>query len=119
MYGYQQYQPTNYIAQTNSPLYTPFAGVQKHEVVRVNGRNGAEAFQMAPNSSVLLLDETAPIVWLKVTDGASYPTLTPYEIKPYEPKPTAESVTQLEELKKRIERIEAKLSEQSDVANAK
>jgi hypothetical protein len=36
--------------------------VQHQEVVRVNGRNGAEAYQMAPNSSVLLLDESAPVV---------------------------------------------------------
>jgi hypothetical protein len=36
--------------------------VQRQEVVRVNGRNGAEAYQMAPNSSALLLDESAPVV---------------------------------------------------------
>ena len=42
-------------------------------IVRVSGRPGAEAYQMAPNSEVLLLDETAPIVWLKTTDGAGYP----------------------------------------------
>ncbi len=35
---------------------------QRQEVVRVNGRNGANAYQMAPNSSILLLDETAPII---------------------------------------------------------
>ena len=55
----------------------------KQEVVRVNGKNGAEAFQMLPNSSILLLDETAPIVWLKTTDGAGYPTITPYDISPH------------------------------------
>lgn len=38
------------------------AYLQRQEVVRVNGRNGANAYQMAPNSSILLLDETAPII---------------------------------------------------------
>ena len=55
---------------------------QRQEVVRVNGRNGANAYQMAPNSSILLLDETAPVIWLKTTDGASYPTITGYTITP-------------------------------------
>ena len=42
---------------------TPFLNPQlRQEVVRVSGRNGAEAYQMAPNSSILLLDETAPII---------------------------------------------------------
>ena len=40
---------------------TPYS-INRQEVVRVNGKNGAEAYQMAPNSSILLLDETAPIV---------------------------------------------------------
>jgi hypothetical protein len=35
---------------------------------------------MAPDSEALLLDETAPIVWLKTTDSGGYPTLTPYDI---------------------------------------
>ena len=42
------------------------------QVVRVSGENGARSYQMGANSSVLLLDETEPIVWLKTTDGASY-----------------------------------------------
>lgn len=56
----------------------------KYEVVRVNGRGGADAFQMAPNSDALLLDTSAPIVWLKTTDGAGYATCTPYTITPEE-----------------------------------
>lgn len=54
----------------NSP-YLYNTTLQRQEVIRVNGRNGAEAYQMAPNSSILLLDETAPIVWLKTTDATS------------------------------------------------
>ena len=54
----------------------------KTEVVRVHGEEGAKAFPMGPNSSALLLDETQPAVWLKTTDGASYPTVTGYAIAP-------------------------------------
>lgn len=77
----------------------------RQEVVRVNGRNGAEAYQMPPNSSVLLLDETAPVVWLKTTDGASYPTITGYTITPLK---TQEQTQQeyIDSLEERIAKLE-------------
>ena len=70
----------------NNPYMPQSYGVQnaptKTEVVRVNGRNGAETYQLPPNSSILLLDTSSPIVWLKTTDGAGYPSLQPYGITP-------------------------------------
>lgn len=44
----------------------PYQNINSHmmpsqQVIKVNGRNGAEAYQMSPNSSVLLLDESAPV----------------------------------------------------------
>lgn len=89
----------------NNP-YAPQYGIQnmpaKNEVVRVSGRNGAEAYQMAPNSSVLLLDTSAPIVWLKTTDGAGYPSLQPYGITPVKEnnytQTIEERLTRLEEI---------------------
>ena len=83
------------------------------QIVKVNGRGGAEAYRMAPNSSALLLDTGDPIVWLKATDGAGYPTLTPYQITPYEePKPvdTADIIS-------RIERLEAIVNGKSDAGS--
>lgn len=58
-----------------------------YEVIKVNGKPGVDAFQMGPNSSVLLLDETQDIVWLVQTDGAGYKTPTPFAISPYVEKP--------------------------------
>ena len=57
-------------------------------VTRVSGENGVDAFQIGPNSDVLLLDETAPIVWFVQTDGAGYKTKTPYDITVHTPAPT-------------------------------
>ena len=87
------------------PQYTPQMGAggqmpQQGQVVRVNGRNGAEAYRLAPNSSVLLLDENDPLVWLKTTDA----TVTPYTITPYQPAPAVD-VTGLESRVKRLEDI--------------
>lgn len=90
--------------QTPAPM-APNATNQQ-QVVKVNGRNGAEAFQMAPNSSTLLLDETAPIVWLATTDGAGYKTLAAYDIAPHQEQPPID----LKALEERIATIERKLS---------
>lgn len=87
---------------------------QRQEIVHVNGRGGAEAFQMAANSSALLLDDTASIVWLKTTDGAGFPTLTPYTVTPYQPEPQISTA----ELLDRITRLEEIVNGKPDSGNA-
>lgn len=83
---------------------------QKQEVTKVNGRNGAEAYQLPPNSSVLLLDTSAPVVWLKTTDGASYPTITGYNISPIVEKSNQPAASaQLKQLEERVANIERML----------
>ena len=77
---------------------------QRTEIIKVNGQNGARAFQMAPNSSALLLDESAPIVWLVQTDGAGYKTEVPYSITPYQAHPEPD-YNSLDERIKRLEEI--------------
>ena len=54
----------------------------RREVDRVHGKEGADAFFLAPNSSAIFLDETQPVVWLKTTDSAGYATVTGYSISP-------------------------------------
>ena len=84
------------------------------KIVHVNGENGARSFRMAPNSDALLLDDTAPIVWLVQTDGAGYTTATPYKVTPYQP----EEPVDLRALEERIRKMEEKLNAQPDHANA-
>lgn len=81
---------------------------------RVNGRNGAEAFRLAPNSSILLMDENDPIVWLKQTDGAGYATVTPYTVAPYH----AAAPVDVNSLENRVKRLEEILNAKSDDADA-
>lgn len=103
-YGYMMpnmpnYYPAPFSRQSQGqPLPPP-----QMEVIVVHGQGGADAFQMGPNSSVLLLDDTAPVVWLKKTDGAGYATLIDYDITkrehPAEPDYNAlmDRITKLEE----------------------
>lgn len=79
----------------------------KQEVTWVNGEAGARSYRMAPSSSCLLLDETAPLVWLCQTDGAGYMTVSPYSISPYKPP----EPVNLNTIMDRLERLEAKLNE--------
>ena len=75
--------PYNYVPQLQMPA-------PQMQVIRVSGEKGADAFQMGPNSSALLLDETAPIVWFVQTDGAGYKTKTPYDVTPHKNEPAPE-----------------------------
>lgn len=81
---------------------------QQQEVVKVNGKNGVDAFQLSPNSSALLLDTTASIVWLVQTDGAGYKTSTPYDITPHIPEEEVQYKTLEERISKLEETINAK-----------
>lgn len=102
-YGMQNPYSNPYSQQMQQPL-------QPCNITKVSGENGAKAFGMAPNSSALLLDETAPLVWLKTTDGAGYPTLTPYTITPYQAAPPVD----VNSLENRVKRLEEMLNDKSD-----
>lgn len=65
-----------------TPVVPQTPALPKMEVVRVHGEEGANAFAMGPNSSIILLDETEPAVWLKTTDGAGYATISGYDLIP-------------------------------------
>lgn len=92
MYGY------------NNFMYTQ---PQRTEVVRVNGRAGAESYALGPNSSALLLDESGTLVWLATTDGAGYKTVAPYDISPHQTAPAPDFSSLEDRIKKLEERVNA------------
>lgn len=77
---------------------------QPAQVVRVNGENGARAYQIGANSSALLLDESGLMVWLVTSDGAGYKTVSAYDITPHQAAP-APDFSSLEGRIKRLEEI--------------
>lgn len=110
MYPYNQ-QLSQLLLQSAAP------SAAKQEVVKVNGKNGANAFQLAPDSSALLLDTSAPIVWLAQTDGAGYKTLTAYDITPHQEKTEVDIYKALED---RIAKLEETVNAKSNTTtNAK
>lgn len=108
---FNQYQYPQMPQINQYPQMRQYGTMRQETVIRVNGKGGVDAYQMMPNSSVLLLDETAPIVWLVQTDGAGYKTSQAYEIKPYEQKAPVDTNS----LEERIARLEATIYAKSDV----
>lgn len=116
MYNNNMWGGYNPLAQNyNNPYQTRLENFQpnqlkKFEIIHVNGENGAKSFRMAPNSQCLLLDDTAPLIWLCQSDGAGYHTVTPYTIAPYQNK----EIIDTKSLEARIAKLEAIINEQSN-----
>lgn len=106
---YNNFNP--YFQQQNA--FNPYGNasqnvcMNRYEIIHVNGENGARAFQMAPNSNVILLDDTSARIFLVQTDGAGYKTVTPYSICPYEPEPNVD----VKSLESRIRKLEEYINE--------
>ena len=87
------------------------------QVVQANGKASIDALRMAPNSSVLIMDTTAPIVWLCTSDGLGNVTSMPYDITQHIEEPQADP------LELRLAAVEEQLKEiinaKSNVVNVK
>lgn len=103
MYGQQYFNPY----QANG-FVSPYVGAQQpqmpqpannvlppQQALQANGRASIEALRMSPNSSVLIMDTTAPIVWLCTSDSLGNVTSTPFDISPHNEAP-APSVSDFE-----------------------
>lgn len=96
----------------NYPYMNPYSQ-NNQQIIRVNGENGARAFQMMPNSSTLLLDETEARLFLAQTDGAGYKTITAYKLEPYQ----APVMNSYESLAERISKLEGIINGKSYSGN--
>ena len=67
-YGYNPYMP--------QIEYPNFNMQQPVRISNVNGRAGAEAFKLGPDSSIFLLDSKDPVIWMVTTDSAATKTIT-------------------------------------------
>ncbi len=114
--GTTNYNPY-YTNPVNSmvPNYQPVIPAQgpHMEIQRVNGKESAYAYSIGPNSSVILVDNLAPKIWIVTTDSSGYKAITGFKIIP-DDEESAEPI-QIEEtksdedpeyIKKLIERID-------------
>lgn len=90
----------------------------QQQIIQVNGKASIDALKMAPNSSVLIMDTTAPIVWMCVSDGLGNVTSTAYDIAVHkDPEPI--SINALDARLAAIEKTLEVLYGQSNAFTAK
>lgn len=112
MNNYQNFNPYSGGYAYANP-YNPVQ--QKQTIAKVNGKNGADMYQLPPNSEALLLDETAPIVWLIQTDSAGYKTATAFDLVAHKEAPQAT----LQDLMERVEALEREVKSNNGKSNSR
>ena len=96
----------------NQP-YTPKVNVlPPQQILQANGKTSINMLQMSPNSSVLIADTTAPIVWRCVSDGLGNVTSEAFDIVPHKDEAVQEQET-LMAINERLTRLEGIVNEQS------
>ena len=77
-----QQNPYNRYA-TLSPANAPISQFQNGgQIVRVNGYQGAQAYQMGANAAAVLFDANEDIFYKKITDGAGFAIIEIYSYAP-------------------------------------
>lgn len=117
-YGYQQgFQNQAMYQQNQQPNVLP-----PQQVVQANGKASIDALRMAPNSSVLIMDQNDPIVWLCTSDGLGKVTSIPYDITPHKEPPPVDvhgMEARIANIESILTRWEEKINGQSNVATVR
>jgi hypothetical protein len=93
------------------PIQTPILQQQlmpsQQTIQYVNDRASAETYQMAANSSVILMDANLPRFYMKMTDASGQSTIKSYDFKETEAVKPTEYVTkaEFESFKKKIKGV--------------
>ena len=109
--GYPQMSPyyANLYGQRPQQAQTNILPPQ--QVIQVDGRASIDTLQMSPNSSILIMDKSQPIVWLCVSDGLGKVTASAYDITPHQDIPPVD----VNALEQRISALETMLTALTEV----
>ncbi len=112
---YPNYNPnlsTPLTPSTSVPPYTPPAASvqQANSFFYVNGKEGAKAFNIAPNAKVLLMDSDNPIFYLKEANDLGQATIREFKFEEITGKTSSASADvmqkELDELKNKVAKLE-------------
>lgn len=103
-YGQQTYNNNPFqVQQQNNTL-------PQQQIIQVNGKASVDTIQLAPNSSILVMDTSAPLVWLCVSDGVGKVTAKAYDIIEHKDTPPID-VASVEQRLTAVENYISKLME--------
>ena len=126
MYSYPQANYYDILRQQMAPQQPQAQAnvLPAQQVIQVAGRQSIDTLQMSPNSSVLIMDTSAPIVWLCVSDGLGKVTATAYDITIHQDSPPFDIAGFAESVEGRLKELESKVlkeaeKHESDVAGAR
>ena len=92
------------------PSYqSPRPSLPQQQVVTVAGAESLAQIQLAPNSSMLVMDQGAPVVYLVQSDGVGKVTATAYDISPHKDKAQVQQESmdaRLSALEQAVKRLE-------------
>ena len=113
-YG-QYYNPYQYGQQAYNAFQQPQQSntLPQQQVIQVNGKASVDTIQLAPNSSILVMDTSAPMVWLCVSDGVGKVTATSYDITEHKETPPIDTAN----LEQRITAVENFINKLMEGAN--
>ena len=66
--------------------------MQPQQILQIAGATSIKTLKMAPNSSLLAMDTTAPIVWMCISDGAGTVNATAWDITLHKDPPSPEEI---------------------------
>lgn len=112
----------------NSYGYNPYQYNNFKQYAFVNGIEGAKAYQMPPNQTMLLMDSDNPIAFMKTSDSVGKATLRYFKLmeineaevlKMSQPKPAPEYVlkSDFDNLSQKLDSILESLKPKEDVNN--
>ena len=112
---YNPYIQPNYMQQYMQPSTPQTNKLPPQQILQANGKASIDAIQMSPNSSVLILDSTAPIIWMCISDGLGNVSKSPYDIFPHKDK----TPLNLDTLEQRLAVLEDSIRRMEVRTNAK
>lgn len=74
-------------------------------ITRVNGIDGAKAFQLGANSTIALFDSNADIFYVKSTDCAGFPTIRIFKFEEMMQDAPASNYVSREEMEEYVKHI--------------
>ena len=107
------YQPYNPYQQMSYPQMQPQTQ-SSNSIQYVNGVDSARAYQILPNSSVLLMDSTMDRFYIKKSDASGFSTVDAYDFHRAEDKPIMTdfvSRQEFEDLRNKISQYEELLAQ--------